>query len=202
MEFNGTFTIEDVSAEEVWLALSDPYMIKQSLPGCRFLTSVPDPDDVDFDALAEAASDDEDPPLLPEADVDEVSARGFEAGEHYAALMEVSVGAVSPSFRTVVTIDEWEFPNGSASGEGSASGSSFEMESSMHITEDDDGVHIEWRAEADVFGRIAQMGQRVINPVADRVIGRFFSNIEDQLTEVAETGEESSGLRDRIRDLI
>jgi len=28
MEFDGTFTIEDVSSEEVWLALSDPYIIK------------------------------------------------------------------------------------------------------------------------------------------------------------------------------
>ena len=33
MEFEGTFEIEDVSAEEVWLSLSDPYMIKGSLPG-------------------------------------------------------------------------------------------------------------------------------------------------------------------------
>lgn len=201
MEFTGTFTIEDVSAEEVWLALSDPYMIKQSLPGCQFLTEVQDPDTVDFEELNAAASDD-DPPLLPEADPEEVAARGFEQGEHYATLMQVSVGAVSPSFRTVVSIDEWEFPRGAASGEGDASGSSFEMESSMELTEHEDGVDIEWRAQADVFGRIAQMGQRVINPVADRVIGRFFQNIEDQLTEVAETDTKSSGVRDRIRDLV
>jgi hypothetical protein len=200
MEFTGTFTIEDVSAEEVWLALSDPYMIKQSLPGCKFLTHVPDPDDVDFDALNEAESD-EDPPLLPEADPDEVAARGFTQGQHYAALMQVSVGAVSPSFRTVVTIDEWDFPTGSASGEGDASGSAFEMDSSMQLTEHEDRVDIEWHAEADVFGRIAQMGQRVINPVADRVVGRFFTNIEEQLTEVAAT-DDSGGFRDRIRDLI
>ena len=45
MEFDGTFTIEDVSTEEVWLALSDPILIKQSLPGCQFLTPVDDPDD-------------------------------------------------------------------------------------------------------------------------------------------------------------
>ena len=201
MEFTGTFTIEDVSAEEVWLALSDPYMIKQSLPGCQFLTRVPDPGDVDFDALADETSG-EDPPLLPEADPDEVAARGFEADEHYATLMQVKVGAVNPSFRTVVTIDDWEFPEGSASGEGDASGSSFEMESSMALTAHDDGVDIEWHAEADVFGRVAQMGQRVIKPVADRVVSRFFQNIEDQLTEVAESDEGSGGLTDRIRDII
>lgn len=201
MEFDGTFTIDDVSMEEVWLALSDPYMIKQSLPGCQFLTEVDDQDDVDFEALREEEPE-EDPPLLLEADPDDVAARSFEEGKHYASLMEVSVGTVSPSFRVVVTMDEWDFPNGGASGEGNASGSSFEMNSSMKLTEHDDGVDIEWHAEADVFGRIAQMGQRVINPVADRVVSRFFTNIESQLTDVAEADDESGGLTNRVRDLI
>lgn len=201
MEFDGTFTIDGVSMEEVWLALSDPYMIKQSLPGCQFLTEVEDPDDVDFEALREAEPE-EDPPLLPEADPDDVAARSFEEGEHYASLMELSIGAVSPSFRVIVTMDEWDFPEGGASGEGNASGSSFEMSSYMALTENEDGVDIEWYAEADVFGRIAQMGQRVISPVADRVVSRFFTNIESQLTNVAEHDDKSGGLRNRIRDLI
>lgn len=201
MEFEGTFTIENVSTEEVWLALSDPYMIKQSLPGCQFLTKVEDPDEVDFEALKEAEPE-EDPPILPEADPDDVAERAFVEGGHYAALMEISVGAVSPSFRTVITIDEREFPVMNASGEGNASGSSFEMTSGMTLTDTEEGVDIEWHAEADVFGRIAQMGQRVINPVAKRVVNRFFGNIEDQLTEVAREEEGSGGLRDRIRDLI
>jgi len=201
MEFDGTFTIDDVSAEEVWLALSDPYMIKQSLPGCQFLTRVDDPDDVDFEALREETG--EDPPLLPEADPEDVADRGFEAGEHYAALVEIGVGAVNPSFKTIVTIDEWDYPTGSASGEGDASGSAFEMDSGMSLTENDDGsVDIDWHAEADVFGRIAQMGQRVINPVADRVVSRFFQNIESQLTAVADEADESGGLGDRIRDIL
>jgi carbon monoxide dehydrogenase subunit G len=200
MEFEGTFTIEDVSAEEVWLSLSDPYMIKGSLPGCQFLTKVEDPDDVDFEGLRDDEPE-EDPPLLPEADPEEVKARGFEPGEHYAALLELKVGAVKPSFRTVVSIDEWDYPVGGASGDGSASGSSFEMDSGMELSETEDGVEIAWHAQADVFGRIAQMGQRVINPVADRVVSRFFGNIEDQLTEVAEE-DESSGLRDRIKGMF
>lgn len=138
---------------------------------------------------------------MPGADLDDVAARGFEESEHYATLLELKIGAVKPSFKTVVTIDTWDYPEGGASGEGNASGSSFEMDSSMELTEHEEGVDIEWHAEADVFGRIAQMGQRVINPVADRVVGRFFGNIEDQLTEVADE-KESSGLRERIGSLI
>jgi carbon monoxide dehydrogenase subunit G len=198
MEFNGTFTLEDVSTEEVWLALSDPIMIKEALPGCQFLVRV-DEGDVDFDDL-EASTSDEDPPTLPDADLETVADRAFVEGGRYAALMEVGVGSVKPRFETIVTIERREFPEMDASGEGSASNSSFEMNSGMHLTETDEGVDVEWWTEADVFGRVAQMGQRVVNPVANRVVNRFFKQIQGQLTEVS--AESSSGLRDRVRNLL
>lgn len=200
MEFNGTFELEDATTEEVWLALSDPIMVKNALPGCQFLLEI-EGENADWDALreqAEAAG--EDPPTLPEADVDDVAERAFEEGKSYAALMEIGVGSVNPSFETVVTISEREFPTMNAAGKGSSSNSSFEMNSGMDIVETDDGVAVEWWTEADVFGRIAQMGQRVINPVANRVVNRFFGKVEDQLNDVGE--EEGSGLRDRVRDLL
>jgi len=199
MEFDGTFEIEDATAEEVWLALSDPVMIKHALTGCEFLVEV-DEGSVDFDALADEAAETEDPPTLPEAEPEDIAERAFEEGHRYAALMKIGVGSVKPSFETIVTIDEREFPDMSASGEGSASNSSFEMGAEMHLEETDDGVVVEWRAEADVFGRVAQMGSRVISPVANRVVNRFFSNIEDQLRDV-ET-DDSSSLRDRISDIL
>jgi carbon monoxide dehydrogenase subunit G len=199
MEFDGTFGLEDVTTEEVWLALSDPVMIKKALPGCQFLVEVDDPDDVDFDALVEQEADTEDPPTLPEADPEDVADRGLVEGGHYAALVQVGVGSVKPRFETVVTVDRREFPEMDASGQGSASDSSFEMESGMTLVETDDGVDVEWWTEADVFGRVAQMGQRVINPVANRVVGRFFKQVQKQLSDV---GDESSGLRDRISNYI
>ena len=198
MEFDGTVSIEGVTPDEVWLALSDPVMIKQALPGCQFLVAV-DEDDPDFDALAESAPE-EDPPTLPEASPEDIAERAFVEGGRYAALMEISVGSVSPSFETVVTIDEREFPKMLASGEGSAANSSFEMSSWMELNETDDGVDVEWGAEADVFGRIAQMGQRVINPVANRVVGRFFDSIEQQISDAST--DESQSLRDRVSGLF
>ncbi|MGM0592299.1 MAG: CoxG family protein [Halobacteriota archaeon] len=198
MEFNGTFELEGVSAKEVWLALSDPVMIKQSLPGCQFLVKVED--EVDFDELREQAEGTEDPPVLPEADPEEVSERAFETGARYATIVEMGVGSVKPSFETIVTIDKAEFPEMLASGEGSAASSSFEMESGMTLEDTEDGVTVNWWAEPDVFGRIAQMGQRVINPVANRVVQRFFNNIAEKIGAVGE--DDSSSLRDRIRDLV
>jgi len=196
MEFDGTFELEEVTTEEVWFALSDPVMIKQSLPGCQFLLEVEE-EDPDFEALRERAPE-EDPPTLPEADPDDISERAFRGGGRYAALIEVSVGSVSPSFETVVTITEREFPEMRASGEGGSSDSSFEMDSWMGLEETDDGVAVEWRAETDVYGKIARMGQRVMNPVANRVVNRFFNSVADRVSDV----RENKTLRDRIRGFV
>lgn len=198
MEFDGTIELTGVTTEEVWLALSDPVMIKQSLPGCKFVVQVTN-DDVDFDALRQQAADREDPPILPEADPETVAERTFEEGERYAALMAMSLGSVNPTFESIVTIDEREFPEMRASGEGNASNSSFQMDSGMTLTETEDGVLVEWWAETDVFGRIAQMGQRVIDPVANRMVTQFFNQMEAQLSDIE---EEESGVTDRIRELM
>lgn len=183
MEFSGTFELEDAEVDEVWLALSDPAMIQHALRGCKFVVQVDD-DDPDFDALRDEHLGEQ--PALT-ADPDVIERRAFREGETYAALVEADVGNVNPSFETVVTIDEREQPRMAASGEGSAGNSSFEMASGMELRETDDGVAVDWSAEADVFGRLAQMGQRMIDPVANRMAKRFFRNLQDQL-ESLETG--------------
>ena len=207
MEFSGTFELEETTVDEVWLALSDPVLIEESLPGCQFLVRVDDTDP-DFDELRERTADRD---VEPTGDPEVIASRAFEEGDHYAALMQISVGPVNPTFETVVTIDEREYPEMSASGEGSSSNSSFEMASEMSLSEADDGVAVDWRTEADVFGKVAQMGQRVVNPVANRVVKRFFSSVQEQLNEhriadaegddsaaAAESTDDDRGLVDRV----
>jgi carbon monoxide dehydrogenase subunit G len=195
MEFNGTFELEDTTREDVWLALSDPVLVQSALPGCEFLVRVDD-GDVDFDALAEEHGDD-DRELSGDPEV--IESRAFEEDGRYAALVQLSVGPVNPSFETVVTIEDREFPEMRAAGEGSSGDSSFEMSSWMSLSETEDGVAVDWETEADVFGRVAQMGQRVVNPVANRVVKRFFSSVQEELRNLqmadVETDGESSGKR-------
>ncbi|RQG89028.1 carbon monoxide dehydrogenase [Natrarchaeobius halalkaliphilus] len=203
MRFDGTFELGDVSTEAVWLVLSDPVMIEQALPGCEFLLEVDD--DANFDELRERAeATEEKPPTLPEATPEAVGERAFEEGETYAALMELGVGGVKPSFETTVTIAEREFPRMATTGNGSAANSSFEMSAWMELEEIDDGVAVEWEAEADVFGKIAQLGGRVINPVANRIVNQFFEDVASRLDEVEEPDDETerTRLRDRIQDAL
>lgn len=208
MEFDGAFELENTTVEEVWLALSDPVLIRDSLPGCEFLIEVDD-GDVDFEEQKAAAAERD---AEPTGDPEVIAQRAFEEGKRYAALIEVSVGSVNPQFQTTVTIDSREFPEMSASGEGEASGSSFELSSGMELEETENGVTVEWWASTEVFGRIAQMGQRMINPVANRVVKRFFERIQERLEELTlqtdgaesmvDEESDSRGLSQRIRDKI
>lgn len=198
MEFSGTFELEDVTVEEVWLALSDPVMLAQAAPGCEFAVKVEDPDNVDFDALRAEAAEREDPPTLPEADPADVAERAVQEGDHYAAVLGVQVGSVNPTFEAIGTISKREFPEMHADAKGASSDSSFEVSSGMRLSETENGVQVDWWGESDVFGRIAQLGQRVMNPVANRLVNRFFSQVADRINEVGE----SDNLRSKIRDLV
>ncbi|SIS18480.1 CoxG family protein [Natronorubrum thiooxidans] len=197
MEFSGEFELEDVPPEKAWVVLSDPIAVRNSLKGCQYIT--PMDDDFGFDDY----EPEEDVETLPEADPEDVAARAFVESQEYAALMQVGVGSVKPRFETSVTINERDHDDFimTATGSGTASGSSFSMESGMQIysLEDSEGSRIEWWTEADISGRIAQLGSRVINPVANKIVGNFFSDIEQQMSDVEET---DSGITDRIRGML
>ncbi|MFB6090611.1 MAG: CoxG family protein [Halobellus sp.] len=198
MEFEGEFELDGVPPEKAWIVLSDPIAVRDSLKGCKYIT--PMDDDFNFDEY-EA---EEDVQTLPDADPEVVAERAFVAGQKYAALMQVGVGSVKPRFETTVTIDERDDENFEmiASGGGDASGSSFSMNSGMriHELEDGEGARIEWWTEADISGRIAQLGSRVIKPVANKIVNNFFSSIEEKMSDVDE--ESGSGVTDRLRNML
>ncbi len=197
MEFEGEFELADVPPEKAWVVLSDPIAVRNALKGCKYIT----PMDESFEW--DSYEPEEGIETLPEADPEAVAARAFRAGQKYAALMQVGVGSVKPKFETEVTIEDRndETFEMTASGSGSASSSGFSMNSGMkiHPAEDGEGSKIEWWTEADISGRIAQLGGRVINPVANKIVNNFFTEIESQMSDVEET---DSGVTDKIRGMF
>jgi carbon monoxide dehydrogenase subunit G len=196
MEFSGESELEGVSPDDAWVMLSDPVAVRNALKGCRYVT--PMTDDFSFDDY----EPEEGLETLPEASDEEVAERAFEEGVTYAALMQVGVGSVKPRFESKITIDERdkEARRMVATGSGSASDSTFEMESWMQIVETDSGSKIEWGAEADISGRIAQLGSRVIKPVSNKIVNNFFDNIQKQMTDVEES--DSGGVTSRLRNML
>jgi carbon monoxide dehydrogenase subunit G len=74
------------------------------------------------------------------------------------------------------------------------------MNSWMKIDETESGALVKWGAETDISGRIAQLGGRVINPVADKIVNNFFSSIEKQMQGVE--AEDTGGVASRLRNMI
>jgi carbon monoxide dehydrogenase subunit G len=180
MEFSGTSTIDGATADNTWLILSDPVAIAEVVPGCKFIAPAED--------VADASS--YTPPSLatfPDATAEEIEARAFVPGHDYVAVLQVGVGSIKPTFETTITIDEREYPVMRASGKGQGGDSAFSMESRMEMSETPTGVEIEWYADVDISGRLAQMGGTVLNPVADRLVNKFFDQMEDRMRRIEGT---------------
>lgn len=177
MEFSGTSVVDGASAENTWLILSDPVAIAAVVPGCKFIAPADEVDDV-------SSYTPPDVPTFPDATPEEVEARAFEPGREYVALLSVGVGSIKPTFEATVVIEEREYPHMVASGEGQGGDSAFSMTSEMEMSETVTGVEIDWHADVDISGRLAQMGGSVLNPVANRLVNKFFDQMEDRMQRV------------------
>lgn len=132
-----------------------------------------------------------------------VESMDMESPYELSAVMAVGVGSVKPTFNVDVTVTEAEEPahlDMTASGE--ASRNSFETVAEMNLLETEEGGTLfEWRAEANVSGLIASMGQRALNSVAKRLVSNFFENIENLAQEGVETNPRLEGKPDAEADL-
>lgn len=107
---------------------------------------------------------------------------GMELVEPYRIETELSVGvgSVKPTFDVEVTILECDAPARlKMQAGGDAARNAFEATASMDLEEtDDDGTHCVWSTEADVSGLIASLGQRALGSVANRLVNKFFTDLE------------------------
>lgn len=186
MEFSGTFELEGVSPEVAWLVLTDPIAIEKAVPGCEYVRPA-DEDAHDFDAY----EPDQDVATLPEADREAVEQRAFREGESYAARAKIGIGDISPTFESIVTIEEREDLSMKASGRGATFGSEYRMTTSGEVSESDRGAVVEWHVDVDLSGRIAQYNDRVLEAVADKVVNQFADNVQAQIQQVEEAIEEA-----------
>jgi len=180
MKFSGDFELEELSMEDTWLVLTDPVALRRSIPGCQFLVAV-EGDEVDFDSLDPDMNDDE--PIWPEADREDVESRQIQTGQTLAALMKVGIGPMKPEFQVTVEVEKAEFPQVQASGNGSGGGSEFHLNSEMNLDDNNGTTVVKWEAQTDISGKIAQFGQRMLQPVANKLTNQFFSSILSQIED-------------------
>ena len=101
----------------------------------------------------------------------------------FAAVATAKVGPVKARFKGQVTLTDLDPPNGyRISGEGTGGVAGFAKGGAKVRLEDaDGGTRLAYDVEAQVGGKLAQIGQRLINGAAKKMADDFFANFAKAL---------------------
>ena len=97
---------------------------------------------------------------------------------NFRVVAKMKVGPVSARFRGRVTLSDLDPPNGyriSGEGEGGIAGFA-KGGATVGLTESDGGTLLKYDVEAQIGGKLAQLGQRLINGTAKKLADEFFAN--------------------------
>jgi hypothetical protein len=93
-----------------------------------------------------------------------------------AAKVKLQIGPVSARFSGKVTLSEIDPPNGyRIAGEGNGGAAGYAKGSALvRLFDDGTGTRLQYEAKADVGGKLAQVGGRLIDATAKKLAGEFF----------------------------
>ncbi len=105
-----------------------------------------------------------------------------EADDRLAAVVEVKIGPIGARFKGVVTLSDLDPPNGytiTGQGNGGVAGNA---KGGARVSLSDDGVGgtlVSYEVDAEVGGRMAQLGGPIIDATAKQLAGKFFAKFGD-----------------------
>jgi carbon monoxide dehydrogenase subunit G len=106
------------------------------------------------------------------------------SGENqFQAVAKMKVGPVSARFGGRVTLSDLDPPNGyriSGEGEGGVAGFA-KGGATVALSEKDGGTLLTYSVEAQIGGKLAQLGQRLISGSAKKLADQFFVNFADEV---------------------
>jgi len=139
MEMSGEYKI-NASRQQVWDALNDPEILKQSIPGCEEIEQ--------------------------------------SSPTQMAAKVTAKVGPVKAKFAGDVELSDLDPPNSyRISGEGKGGAAGFAKGGANVVLEEDgDGTILKYEVDAQVGGKLAQLGARLIDGTAKKMASQFFEN--------------------------
>lgn len=111
-----------------------------------------------------------------------------QADDSFAATVVAKVGPVKAKFNGNVTLSDIKPPEGyTISGEGKGGAAGFAKGGAeVKLAEDGPGATIlTYTAKADVGGKLAQLGSRLIDGTAKKMADEFFDNFRNQLAPPA-----------------
>lgn len=99
----------------------------------------------------------------------------------FAGVVRAKVGPVSAKFRGKVTLSELDPPNSCLiNGEGTGGAAGFAKGSArVTLTPEGEGTHLSYEVDANVGGKLAQIGQRFIDSTAKKMADEFFAKFSE-----------------------
>lgn len=143
MKLNGENIIQ-ASRMQVWEALNDPTVLKETIPGAQSV---------------EQSADDE-----------------------FKAAVEIKIGPVKAKFTGKINLSDVNPPNGyKIVGQGQGGAAGFAKGSAVvSLTElDPETTKLNYEVDAQVGGKLAQVGQRLIQSASKSLADQFFNNLQE-----------------------
>ena len=100
-----------------------------------------------------------------------------EGDDKLAAVAEVKIGPIGARFKGTVTLSDLDAPNGytiTGQGNGGVAGSA-KGGAKVRLTDDGAGTLVSYDVDAEVGGRMAQLGGPIIDATAKNLAGKFFA---------------------------
>jgi carbon monoxide dehydrogenase subunit G len=99
-----------------------------------------------------------------------------ESDERLKAIVAIKIGPIGARFTGAVTLSELDPPNGYLiSGEGQGGAAGFAKGAArVRLTDDGPGALLTYEVDAEVGGRLAQVGGAIIDATAKQLAGAFF----------------------------
>lgn len=106
----------------------------------------------------------------------------------FKATATIAIGPVKANFAGAVTLSQIEPPQAYViRGEGSGGVAGFAKgEARVRLIEDGDATLLSYAVKADVGGKLAQLGGRLINSTAKKLAGDFFRNFAEVVAPPAD----------------
>jgi len=121
----------------------------------------------------------------------------------FSATVQAKVGPVKAKFAGDVTLTDIDPPKGyKISGEGKGGAAGFAKGGAVvKLEEDGDETVLSYEVDANVGGKLAQIGSRLIDSTAKKMAGEFFSKFNEEVMARAGGAPAASAAADSDRDM-
>lgn len=118
-----------------------------------------------------------------------------EGEDRFAAVAEVKIGPIGARFKGAVTLSDIDAPNSyvlSGQGNGGIAGNA-KGRAQVRLADDGAGTRVSWTVDAEVGGRMAQLGGPIIDATARQLAGQFFRKFGEVVTDGLPTAAGAAG---------